>query len=104
MMEPDPAVVPVNMTEQLVTPAVVDRLQVLADSEPPVVPGVSVNVTIPVGAFEAVVVSTTVAVTEAEQLVPPSAMLQVTFGTDVEVLSFAVADTVIVALALVLPL
>ena len=89
VMEPDPAAVPVKMTEQLVTPATVDRLQVLELRLPPVVPAVNVNVTVPVAAFEAVVVSTTVAVTEAVQLVPPSAILQLTAPTLVEVLSFA---------------
>ena len=102
--DPEPADVPVNITEQLVTPAVVDKLQVVADSEPPVLPAVSANVTIPVGAFAAVVVSTTVAVTEAEQLVPPSAMLQLTFGTVVEVLSLAVISTITTVAGALLPL
>jgi hypothetical protein len=88
------------MTEQLPE----ESMQVVALKEPPVVPALKVKVTVPVGVFVEVVVSLTVAVTEAEQLVPPTAMLQLTFGTDVEELSFAVADTVIVALALVLPL
>lgn len=57
--------------------------------DPPVVPGVNVNVTVPVGAFVAVVVSATVAVTLAVQLVLPRGMLQVTAPTVVEVLSFA---------------
>lgn len=100
MTEPEPADVPVNMTEQLPE----ERMQVVALNEPPVAPAVSVKVTVPVGVFVEVVVSVTVAMTETEQLVPPSAMLQLTFGTDVEVLSFAVVDTVTVALALVLPL
>jgi hypothetical protein len=104
VMEPDPAVVPVNMTEQLVTPATVDRLQVLEPRLPPVLPGVNVNVTVPVGAFEGVVVSATVAVTEAVQLVPPNAMLQLTAPTLVEVLSLPVAVTAIVAAELVLVL
>lgn len=81
-----------------------ERTQVVALREPPVEPAVSVKVTVPVGVLVDVVVSVTVALTEEEQLVPPRAMLQLTFGTDVEVLSFAVADTVIVALAPVLPL
>lgn len=88
--DPEPAVVPVNMTEQLVTPPVVARVQVVALRLPPVVPGVRLNVTVPVAAFEAVVVSVTVAVTEAVQLVAPSAMLQLTFGTEAEVLSLPV--------------
>jgi len=99
--DPVPAVVPVNVTEQLVTPAVVDKLHVLATSEPPVVPAINVKVTIPVGAFETAVVSATVAVTDEVQLVPPSAMLQLTAPTLVEVLSFA---TVIVFDVLILPL
>jgi hypothetical protein len=94
----------VNVTEQLVTPDVVDKLQVGELRLPPVVPAVKVNVTVPVGALEAVVVSTTVAVTEAVQLVPPNAMLQLTFPTLVEVLSFDEAVTVTVAGALLLVL
>jgi hypothetical protein len=101
VIEPVPPVVPVNVTEQLVTPAVVNKLQVSATSEPPVVPAVSMKVTIPVGALEAVVVSTTAAVTEAVQLVPPNGMLQLTFGTLVDVPSFA---TVIVFEVPMLPL
>lgn len=95
LIEPDPAVVPVNVIEQLVTPDVVDKLQVRELRLPPVVPAVSVNVTVPVAAFEAVVESTTVAVTEAEQLVPPSAILQLRLATLVDVLSLPVAVTVI---------
>jgi hypothetical protein len=87
--DPEPADVPVNTTEQLVTPAVVERIQLGELKLPPVVPAVSVNVTVPVADFEAVVVSTTVAVTEAVQLVPPNAMLQLTAPTPVDVLSFA---------------
>src|SRR2546425_379891 len=102
--EPEPADVPVNVTEQLVTPEVVDRLQVLVLRLPPVVPADKVRVTAPVGALDAVVVSTTVAVTEAVQLVPPSAMLQLTFPTLVEVLSLLVAVTVTDAAELVLVL
>ncbi len=99
-----PAVVPVNVTEQLVTPDVVDKLQLLATSEPPVVPAVRVKVTIPVGAFETVVVSTTVAVTDEVQLVAPNATLQLTAPTLVDVLSFDETVTVTVAAALVLVL
>src|SRR5467141_613670 len=102
--DPEPADVPVNVTKQLVTPAVVDKLQVLEPRLPPVVPGLSVNVTVPVGALEGVVVSATVAVTEAVQLVPPKGMLQLTFGTVVEVLSLPVEVTVIAAAVLVLVL
>jgi hypothetical protein len=85
--DPEPAVVPVNVTEQLVTPDLVDRLQLLALREPPVVPAVRAKVTAPVGEFDAVVVSVTVAVTDAVQLVAPNAILQLTFPTLVEVLS-----------------
>jgi len=101
---PVPALVPVKVTEQLVTPAAVDRLHMLALREPPVVPAVNVKVTIPVGAFEAVVVSVTVAVTDEVQLVTPSAMLQLTAPTLVEVLSLPVTVTVTVAAELVLVL
>jgi hypothetical protein len=97
-MDPDPAVVPVNVTEQL--PAD-DNVQLLEIREPPVVPGFRAKFTVPLGVFEGVVVSTTVAVTLAVQLVAPIAILQLTFPTLVEVLSFA---TVIVFDAgLVLP-
>ena len=102
--EPEPAVVPVNMTEQLVTLAVVDKVQVVALRLPPVVPGVSIKVTVPVGAFDAVVESTTVAVTGAVQLVAPSAILQLTLGTVVDVLSLPVAVTVTIAEGLLLVL
>ena len=92
------------MTEQLVTPDVVDRLQVGELRLPPVVPVVKVNVTVPVGAFDAVVVSVTVATTDAVQLLAPSAMLQLTLPTLVEVLSLPVAVTVMDAAELVLVL
>ena len=104
MTDPEPAVVPVKVTEQLVTPPVVDKVQVVELRLPPVVPGVSVKITVPVGAFEAVVVSATVAVTEAVQLVAPSAILQLTFGSVVDVLSLPVAVTVTVADGLLLVL
>jgi len=104
LTEPEPADVPVNITEQLVTPDTVDSVQVGELRLPPVVPAVKVNVTVPVGALDTVVVSTTVAVTEAVQLVAPNAMLQLTFPTLVEVLSLPVAVTVIVAAALALVL
>src|SRR2546422_1029518 len=102
--ELEPADVPVNMTEQLVTPEVVDRLQVLELKLPPVVPADNVKVTVPVGAFDAVVVSITVATTDAVQLLAPSAMLQLTLPTLVEVLSLPVAVTVMDAAELVLVL
>jgi hypothetical protein len=95
--DPEPAVVPVNTTKQV--PA--ERVQVLELSEPPVVPTVKVNVTVPpVGVFAGVVVSLTTATTFTEQLVPPSAMLQLTLATLVAVLSRAVLVTVIDAEAL----
>ena len=88
-----PAIVPVNLTEQL--PA--ESRQVLALSEPPVDPAVNVKVTVPVGVLVDVVVSVTVAATEVVQLLAPSAMLQLTFPILVEVLSLLVAVTVTVA-------
>ena len=87
--DPEPAVVPVNVTEQLVTPDAVDKRQLLALRDPPVVPAVKVNVTVPLGTFEGVVLSTTFAITLAVQLVAPNAMLQLTFPTLAEVSSFA---------------
>lgn len=95
---------PVNVTEQLVTPDVVNKLQVLELRLPPAVPAARVNVTAPVGALEGVVVSATVAVTEAVQLVAPNAILQLTFGTRVLVSCFDEAVTVTVAAGLVLVL
>src|SRR2546425_11286319 len=86
--EPEPADVPVNITEQLVTPDTVESVQVGELREPPVLPAVSVKVTVPVGTFEAVVVSATGAVTDAAQRVVPRAKVQLTFGTVVEALSF----------------
>jgi hypothetical protein len=94
----------VKVTEQLVTLAVVDKMQVGEFKVPPVVPAVRVKVTVPVGAFEAAVVSMTVAVTEPVQLEPPKEMLQLTFPTLVEVMSFEVAVTVTVAAELELVL
>src|SRR6266566_5921006 len=102
MTDAEPALVPVNVTEQFVTPATVDRLQVLELRLPPVVPAVSVNVTVPVAALEGVVVSATVAMTEAVQLLAPKAILQLTFPTLVDVLSLPVEVTVTVTTALVL--
>ena len=96
--------VPVNITEQLVTPDVVDRVQVFELRLPPVVPAVRVNVTVPVGALDAVVVSATVAVTLAVQLLEPRAMLQLTLGTVVVVASFDDFVTVTVADGLLLVL
>ena len=96
--------VPVNITEHFVTPPVVDRVQAVELRLPPVVPAVNVNVTVPVGALEGVVVSATVAVTLAVQLVAPRAMLQLTFGTVVVVESFDEVVTVTVAEGLLLVL
>jgi hypothetical protein len=76
----------VNVTEQ---PPADDKVQVLALNDPPVVPAVKVNVTVPLGTFEGVVLSTTFAITLPVQLVAPNAMLQLTFPTLAEVLSFA---------------
>lgn len=94
-----PAVVPVNITEQL--PA--ESRQLLALSEPPVVPAVNVKVTVPVGVSVDVVVSATVAVTEALQLLVPRAMLQLTFPTLVDVLSLTVTVTLTVVGVVVAP-
>jgi hypothetical protein len=82
----------VNVTEQL--PA--DNTQLVALNEPPVVPTVNVNVTVPDAVFDGVVVSATVAVTLVEQLVAPNAMLQPPFRTVtvVVVLSFATVTVV----------
>ena len=104
LTEPEPADVPVNVTEQLVTPDVVDNAHVGELKLPPVVAAVNMNVTVPVGALEGEVVSATVAVTEAVQLLEPNEMLQLTFGTVVEVLSLPVAVTVTVAAGLLLVL
>jgi len=86
-----------NITEQVPE----DKLQVFEERLPPVVPAVNVNVTVPVGVFEAVVVSATVAVTDAVQLDALNAISQLTLPTLVDVLSFA---TVIVLEVPVLPL
>jgi hypothetical protein len=100
-MAPVPAVVPVNVTEQV---PVEDNMQLFALNDPPVVPGVNVKVTEPVGVFDAVVVSVTVAVTVAVQLVAPNAILQLTLPILVEVLSLPVTVTETVAAELVLAL
>jgi hypothetical protein len=100
VIEPEPADVPVNMTEQEPD----ERMQLVALNEPPVEPAVNVKVTVPAGVFDAVVVSVTVAVTEAVQLVPPNGMLQLTFATVVEVLSFKVEVTNTTVAGALLPL
>src|SRR5438477_175309 len=97
MTDPEPAVVPVKVTEQLVTPDVVDKLQVGELREPPVVPAVSVNVTVPRSEERRVGEAGRVAVTEAIQLVQQNAILQLTFPTLVDVLSFDETVTVTVA-------
>ena len=102
--DPEPAEVPVNVTEQLVTPDVVDKEQVDELREPPVVPGVNEKVTVPVGASVEVVVSATVATTFAVQLLPPNGIVQLTAPTEVDELSFPVAVTVTVATGLALVL
>ena len=79
-------------------------MQVVELRLPPVVPATRVKVTVPVGALDGVVVSATVAVTLAVQLLEPSAMLQLTFGTVVVVASFDDFVTVMVADGLVLVL
>src|SRR5437667_3175347 len=79
MTDPEPAVVPMKVNELLLTADMRDKLQFGELREPPVVPAVSVNVTVPAGALEGVVVSATVAVTEAVQLLAPKAILQLTF-------------------------
>lgn len=93
-----------NITEQLVTLPVVIKVQVIELRLPPVLPAVRVNVTVPVGALDGLVVSAIVATTLAVQLVAPRAILQVTFGMLVDVLSLPVAVTVTVAAALLLVL
>jgi hypothetical protein len=57
MTDAVPVAVPVKVTEQL--PAVNPQLAAL--NEPPVVPADNVNITVPVGVFDTVVVSVTVA-------------------------------------------
>src|SRR5438874_1180353 len=104
MTDPEPAVVPVKVTEQLRS----EERRVGQEGgelrEPHVEQADSVNVTEPAGALEAVVVSATVAVTESIQLGPTSAMLQLPFPTPVEVLSVDEAVTVTVAAELLLVL
>src|SRR5439155_1458638 len=104
MTDPEPAVVPVKVTEQLVTPDVVDKLQVGELREPPVVPAVSVNVTVPARSEERRVGKETRAVSEAIQLVQNNEILQLTFQTLVDVLYFDETVTVTVAAELVLVL
>jgi hypothetical protein len=97
--DPEPAAVPVKVTEQLPD----DRVQLVALSVPGV-PADKVKLTLPVGMFDALVVSVTVAVTVAVQLVAPSAILQLTLATLVDVPSLPVAVTVTIATELMLPL
>ncbi len=97
--DPEPAAVPVKDMEQLPD----DRVQLAAPSVPGV-PADKVKLTPPVGMFDALVVSVTVAVTVAVQLVAPSAILQLTLATLVDVPSLPVAVTVTIATELMLPL
>jgi hypothetical protein len=83
VMDAEPVVVALNLTEQL--PA--DRVQVLLVRKPPVEPGVRVKVIVPVGVFDVTFRSVTVAVMSVAQLVAPVAILQFVFGTFVAVLS-----------------
>src|SRR5438552_2860668 len=104
MTDPEPAAVPHKVTEQLPTPHVFDQLQDGELREPPVVPAVSVNVTVPAGALEAVVLSVLVTVTEPIQLYTPSLLDALPISTLVDVLSFDETVTVTVAAELVLVL
>src|SRR6266702_2001734 len=79
-----PVAVPVKVTEQL--PAA--NVQLAALKTPPVVPADNVKATEPVGVFEGVVVSETVA---AHVEVPPIAILLGVQTTAVEVASFPTA-------------
>jgi hypothetical protein len=94
-----PAAVPVNVTEQLPD----DKVQLTA-LRVPGVPEDNVKLMPPVGVLEALVVSVTSAVTVAVQLVAPSAILQLTFATLVDVISLPVTVTVTIATELMLPL
>ncbi len=94
-----PAATPVNVTEQLVTLAVVDNVQLA-----PAVPTPAFDetkLTLPVGALAAIVVSATVAV---QVEVPDGIIVLGLQATPVDVLSFPVAVTVMVAAVLVLVL
>src|SRR5437588_105000 len=104
MTDPEPAVVPVKVTEQLVTPDVVDKLQVGELREPPVVPAVSVNVTVPAGALEAVVVSATVARSEERRVGKECRSRWPPYHKKENVLYFDETVTVTVAAELVLVL
>ena len=95
----EPAATPVKITEQLVTLAVVDRVQLAPTKPTPAFD--ETKLTLPVGALPGVVVSATVAVhveTPVGTIVPG---LQ---ATPVDVLSLPVTVTVMVAEALVLVL
>jgi hypothetical protein len=78
-----PTATPVKVTEQLVTPAVVDKVQ-LAPTVPTEVFD-DVNITEPVGVFAAFVVSVTVAV---QLEIPPTEIELGLQRTAVAVLSF----------------
>src|SRR5437016_2050211 len=104
MTDPEPAVVPVKVTEQLVTPEVVDKPELEELSKPVFGPALRVNVTVPAGALEAVVVSATLAVTESILLVPPTAIIYTLSLHDALPISFDEAVTVTVAASLLLVL
>src|SRR5438477_149044 len=101
MTDPEPAVVPVKVTEQLVTPDVVDKLQVGELRERKSTRLNTSHMTVSYAALESEEISATVAVTEAIQLVPPNAILQLTFPTLVDVLFFD--ETVPVPVATLFP-
>lgn len=101
---PEPAVVPVNVTEQVVPVEPVDNVQLFALSEPPVVPGFSVKVTDPLGVFVEAVRSETIASIVRVQLLPPRGILQVPPVTSVLVISVGLVVTVTVTVGLVLKL
>jgi hypothetical protein len=94
-----PTATPVKVTEQLVTLAVVDKVQ-LASTVPTEV-FEDTKLTVPPGVFEAVVVSVTVAV---QLEVPVGTIVLGLQTTLVDVLSLLVTVTVTVAAVLVLVL
>ena len=89
-----PVAVPVKVTEQL--PDV--RPQLAALREPPVVPADNVKVTVPVGVFDGVVMSETVAV-QVDAWLITTGLLQL---TAVDVLSFTGCVTLTVDAGLLL--
>src|SRR5439155_526538 len=101
MTDPEPAVVPVKVTEQLVTPDVVDKLQVGELREPPVVPAVSVNITEAPTSLVQSGGHAAGGLTQEIQQVPPNDKLQLTFPTLMDVLSFNETVTVTFAVELI---